>query len=102
MLRQSALNVATISVGGLETLENCGDIGLEGPSGIVGTHMQKPGSPGTGDDDHLEAARGEFEYLLHEIEKETAPERLLDLARKLQEALAERRREECSERSVKG
>ncbi|HRP77857.1 MAG TPA: hypothetical protein PL183_02015 [Aquamicrobium sp.] len=38
-----------------------------------------------------ETARGEFDQLLREIEKEPVPERLLELALKLQAALVERR-----------
>jgi len=41
---------------------------------------------------------GEFEFLLREIEKEPIPERLLDLALKLQRALAARREHPSSEK----
>lgn len=40
---------------------------------------------------------GEFEFLLREIEKEPVPERLLDLALKLQRALVAKRRETAQE-----
>lgn len=40
--------------------------------------------------------RGEFDDLLREIADEAVPERLLDLARQLQAALAERRMREDS------
>lgn len=39
----------------------------------------------------LEHARGKLEQLLREIEKEPVPERLLQLALRLQNALAEQR-----------
>lgn len=43
-------------------------------------------------------AQSEFEFLLREIEKEPVPERLLDLALKLQRALVERRQPPSSEK----
>lgn len=39
-----------------------------------------------------ETAPGEFDHLLREIEKEPVPERLLELALKLQAALVEQRK----------
>lgn len=45
-----------------------------------------------------EAKRGEFDHLLRQIEKEPVPERLLELALKLQAALIERREAACGQR----
>ena len=44
-----------------------------------------------------EMAPGEFGHLLREIEKEAVPERLLELALKLQAALVEQRKQHESE-----
>ena len=58
--------------------------------------MQDQGSPGNAHHADPCHARGEFDDLLRQIETEAVPERLLDLARKLQTALTERRRQESS------
>ena len=59
--------------------------------------MQKQDSPGKLHRVSLNTARGEFDDLLREIEKEAVPERLLDLARRLQAALVESRRRQEKE-----
>jgi hypothetical protein len=44
------------------------------------------------DDRTPQIVPGEFDHLLREIEKEPVPERLLELAQRLQAALAEQRK----------
>lgn len=61
--------------------------------------MQKHGSPGRNHRVKLDPAPGEFADLLHEIEKEAVPERLLELAQKLQAALVESRKRQQREKS---
>lgn len=53
--------------------------------------------PGAG-----ETARGEFDHLLRQIEKEPVPERLLALALKLQAALVARRNRSQGEEDPDG
>lgn len=62
--------------------------------------MHDPDRP---DDRMPEMAPGELGFLLREIEREAVPERLLELARRLQAALADerRRREKNEERPAR-
>lgn len=53
--------------------------------------MHRYGSPGKLRPVRPDPAPGEFDDLLRAIEKEAVPERLLDLALRLQAALVERR-----------
>ena len=75
---------------------------LHDKSGSKGEHlgkfMKRTGRPrSTRKADSLPPDIG---ILLQEIENEPVPERLLDLARRLQEALVEQRRTEAAEEAV--
>lgn len=61
--------------------------------------MQKHGSLGKIHRVRMDPVPGEFDDLLREIEKEAVPERLLELARKLQAALTESRKRQEREKS---
>lgn len=54
--------------------------------------MQKRKRPAVAPPPKADLDTLELDLLLHEIEKEAVPERLLDLARQLQAALVEKRR----------
>lgn len=71
-----------------------------GRATIAGGAMHKQRNPQVPARAVSKDPRGEFDTLLREIEKETVPERLLELALKLQEALGERRRLHRQEESV--
>lgn len=62
--------------------------------------MHEQDCPGEREVAAAEAVRGEFDHLLRQIEKEPVPERLLELALKLQAALVERREAACAERGA--
>lgn len=78
------------------------DIRTKGVPESLGCDMRKPDSRGKRHRDGLDAARGELDSLLREIEKEEVPERLLDLARQLQAALVENRKRQERERNSSG
>lgn len=88
---------------GLETPGHRGDTEPEGRAESLGHDMQKQAGLSKLHRVDPDPVPGEFDALLREIEQEAVPERLLELAQKLQAALTEsRRRQECEESSAKG